>query len=76
MIDTGSNMLRRNSNHLRKSVIKHEPVREADDELPETGINQDNKGDDTYTQDSFNNDNYTTSISDNSGVQRSRVREV
>lgn len=41
LIDTGSNVLRKNSNYLKKSVIKHEITgTESNNELSGTSINQ------------------------------------
>lgn len=59
LIDTGLNVLRRNSNYLKKSVIKQEITdTESDNELARTSINQD----------VHNNINDTLGESDNDGI--------
>ncbi|XP_039307927.1 uncharacterized protein K02A2.6-like [Solenopsis invicta] len=58
LINTGSNILRRNSNHLKKSVIKHETSdTEIDNELPETSINQEINNNNNNIQNDSNRDN-------------------
>jgi len=80
LIDTGSNILRRNSNHFRKSVIKHKTNTELDNELPETSINQDSDNHSNNTQDNTidisNNNNNVKDDSLKENEKPIRARKV
>lgn len=74
LIDTGSNVIRRNSNHLKKSVIKHEITgTESDNELLKTSINQAVRNNINDTQDESDNDSIVNTSANN--VKDESVKE-
>lgn len=77
LINTGSNILRRNSNHLKKSVIKHETSdTEIDNELPETSINQEINNNNNNIQNDSNRDNVASDNEAKDEISKESVRPV
>jgi hypothetical protein len=77
LVNTGSNILRRNSNHLKKSVIKHETSNtEIDNELPETRINQDIYNNNNNTQSDANRDSIASDNEAKEETSKESVRPV